>query len=339
MSIKKVLVIGYFGYKNNQLDGQTVKTRNIYELFKKYSKDDVSLFDTQSFQKSKFKLIKLTLKIINSDVIYYLPAQKNLKYIFPIVCSVSKASNTKINYLVVGGWLIEFLKDKALHKYLLSKIKGIYVETDTLYKGLTALGLKNVFKLHNFRMDPYPDIRPSELLQSEIRLIFMARVNPKKGVNVLFELEKELKREGWDSVTIDIYGPIEEGYTTQFYDKLQNSSIRYKGIIDPKHIHNILQRYDLLLFPTKYYTEGFPGTILDSYISGLPVITTNWLNAAEFVKNGESGYITPFNDNKAFIKQVFYVLENPTVIKKMKSNALDLRDKYSPERAWKILSD
>lgn len=29
---RKVLVLGYFGYNTNQLDGQTVKTRHIYTL-------------------------------------------------------------------------------------------------------------------------------------------------------------------------------------------------------------------------------------------------------------------------------------------------------------------
>ena len=30
--MKKVLVLGYFGYRSNQLDGQTIKTRNIMRL-------------------------------------------------------------------------------------------------------------------------------------------------------------------------------------------------------------------------------------------------------------------------------------------------------------------
>ena len=34
MNGKKILVIGYFGYKSNQLDGQTIKTRNVYKLIK-----------------------------------------------------------------------------------------------------------------------------------------------------------------------------------------------------------------------------------------------------------------------------------------------------------------
>lgn len=334
---KQILVLGYFGNKTNQLDGQTVKTRNIYDLFKKYSKSDISFFDTQSFQESKLNVIKLTKVITNADIIYYLPAQKNLKYIFPIVWSLSKFSHAKLNYLVVGGWLEEFLKGKPLHKLLLSKIDGIYVETDTLHKGLLSLGLKNVFKLHNFRMNPYPKIELSEFPKSKIRLVFMARVHPQKGVDTLFELERELQHQGLENISIDIYGPIAKGYEKYFCDKIKDSSINYNGKLSPEIIHSVLKDYDVLLFPTKYYTEGFPGTILDSYISGVPVISTDWLNAKEFIEEGVTGYISPFNDDQAFIEKVIHVLKDPNSIKVMKHSVLKLRDKYSAENAWNTL--
>lgn len=35
----KVLVLGYFGYMTNQLDGQTVKTRDVYRLAKEQLND------------------------------------------------------------------------------------------------------------------------------------------------------------------------------------------------------------------------------------------------------------------------------------------------------------
>ena len=46
--MKRILVLGYFGYLTNQLDGQTVKTRDVYRLVKEQSKDySVDYFDTQ----------------------------------------------------------------------------------------------------------------------------------------------------------------------------------------------------------------------------------------------------------------------------------------------------
>ncbi|AWT48284.1 hypothetical protein DLE54_01225 [Psychrobacter sp. YP14] len=333
----KILVLGYLGYMTNQLDGQTIKTRNIYSLFKKSSDNEISYFDTQIFQKSKLNLLKLIKTIIEADIIYYLPAQKNLKYIFPIVWVVAKTFKTKLNYLVVGGWLMEFLEKQTIHKYLLSRINGIYVETDTLYEGLLAIGFNNVFKLHNFRITSYPALQNKQVLNNEINIVFMARINPQKGVRLVFDLAKAIEDEGLKNVNIDIYGPISTDYSEQFYSMLENSSVNYLGVLNPEDINTVLQKYDFLLFPTKYYTEGFPGTILDAYISGLPVICTNWLNAIEFVENGKTGYITPFNNDQEFIKKVIYLVRNPDQISIMKENVMKIRHKYSAENAWDIL--
>src|SRR5690554_6801914 len=110
--INKALVLGYFGYANNQLDGQTVKTRNIYYLLKSKEKevfDQVTYFDTQSFQKSKLKIFSAFKKVIQSNIVYYLPAQNNLRFIFPFVFILCKLFNVKLHYIVVGGWLGDFL--------------------------------------------------------------------------------------------------------------------------------------------------------------------------------------------------------------------------------------
>lgn len=49
---KKILVFGYFGYVTNQLDGQTIKTREIYELIKSHDEYDVCYADTQEFREN-----------------------------------------------------------------------------------------------------------------------------------------------------------------------------------------------------------------------------------------------------------------------------------------------
>ena len=63
--MKKILVLGYFGYQTNQLDGQTVKTRDVYRLAKEQLTNcDVEYFDTQSLHKSKLLLFKMFFKVM-----------------------------------------------------------------------------------------------------------------------------------------------------------------------------------------------------------------------------------------------------------------------------------
>ena len=93
-----------------------------------------------------------------------------------------------------------------------------------------------------------------------------------------------------------------------------------------------------MLFPTRFFTEGFPGSILDSYISGVPVIATNWLNAKEFIDDGETGYIVDFDNDEIFIDKVIYLINNPYLIAEIKANVIKKRYIYSPDEAWNVLS-
>jgi len=335
----KILVLGYFGYITNQIDGQTIKTRDVYSLLKDKCKEEVDYFDTQSFRISKLNLLKMMWMVLRADSIFYLPAHNNLKYLFPIVYLISKLFHSKLNYLVVGGWLYDFLKNMPLHRYMLKNINSIYTETDHLYINLRKYGFNNLSKLHNFRIIDFPIYQEKYKLKKEIRLVFMARVHPLKGTDLLFEIERRLINMGINYVSIDIYGPIFKDYEEDFLNKIQNSSVKYCGIVQPSNVYTILQDYDLMLFPTKYYTEGFPGTILDSYISLVPVVASNWLNAKEFIDHGETGYIVDFNNDELFINKVVDIINNPDCIYSLKDYIKVKREDYSHERAWKILEE
>lgn len=333
----KILVLGYFGHVTNQLDGQTVRTRSIHALLESERKEQIDYFDTQTFKQSKLNLVKMFVALMKVDIVFYIAAHNNLKYLFPFIYLVAKLFGTKIKYVAIGGWLFDFLKNKPIHRYMLSGIEDILVQTDNLYVDLQTYQFKNVHTLNNFRMIQYPTLNIENNYKETVNLVFMARVHPLKGVDLLFKLDEALKKSDIHNASIDIYGPILSSYKDEFFFKLESSSIRYCGILEPANIYTVLQQYDLMLFPTKYYTEGFPGTILDAYISGLPVIATNWLNAEEFIDNGETGYIVDFDNDNDFIERVINILKRPQELLKLKECVLIKRNKYSSDEAWKVL--
>ena len=105
----KYLVLGYFGYKTNQLDGQTVKTRDLFRLLEEnIGKDKVDYFDTQNFQYGISNVFVMFKKIMSCRYLFYLPAHNNLKYIFPILFPLSKIFRFNILYFIIGGWLVEY---------------------------------------------------------------------------------------------------------------------------------------------------------------------------------------------------------------------------------------
>ena len=109
--------------------------------------------------------------------------------------------------------------------------------------------------------------------------------------------------------------------------------------MDYNHAVNVLKDYYRLLFPTKYFTEGFPGTILDGYLSGVPVLASKWESWQDIIEDKRTGYVYEFDDDHDFFTKLDFLIQNPDTVLLMKKNCLKEAQKYSPDRAVKVLAD
>lgn len=336
MKKKPNLVFGYFGYVTNQLDGQTVKTRAIYDLVKSRSSSETAFADSQEFRHNFKSIIGFLKDIMRCDKLLWLPAQNNLKYLFPAIWIMSKIFRFDIIYIVVGGWLSVFLENMPFHRNKLKRIKAILLENRLSVKELQSkYGFNNLDVIPNFReVAPKPKI---ENTGDGLKLVFMARVNKMKGLDVIAEIADKLQGR---NISIDIYGPIFSDDEQYFKAELigRYPSIKYCGVLQPDEIYETLVKYDAMLFPTHYYTEGFPGSIMDAYRSGLPVIATNWKHAHEFISDGITGYIVDFDKPiDEMIHRINILDADRNLLLAMKETAYMESLKYAPDAAWSIL--
>lgn len=329
--MSKFLVLGYFGYKTNQLDGQTVKTRDLYRLAREQYGDSVEYFDTEDFKFSKVSVVKMFWRVVTCRHLIYLPAHNNLKFIFPIVFCLSWIFRFDIHYFVVGGWLKEFLEDLPMHRRMVSKISNVYVETRQMKSSLEDYyHFENVELFLNFR---YFDFDPNRVGTDKLRLVFMARINKMKGLDWIFELLRYIENNGLvDRFSMTFYGPVHEEDKAYFEENLAESSIaEYKGVLQPDEIYSTLNDYDVMLLPTHYYTEGLPGSIVDAYISGIPVIVSEWKHAHEFVDDEETGFIVPFVDGQQYmIERVMQLESDRKLLTELQKNSLQKRNQFAP---------
>lgn len=337
----RVLVLGYFGYESNQLDGQTIKTRNVYKMLQSNAGDDeVSYFDTQSVQSNKRNLITMLRMLWTCDRLFYLPAHNNLKYVFPFVFFLCKLRKVPIEYVVVGGWLADFLHTRSFHRKLLSRVHLILPQTDELTQRLRKeYGFENVYTFPNFRIH---DFIPPEVTGrgEELRLVFMARIRKMKGIDLIFAMLDELMaRHGDDlKIRVDFYGPVFSEDEYFFEQEVKSRShVEYHGTLAPEDIYQTLCKYDALLLPTRYYTEGFPGSVLDAYIAGIPVVVSKWRYADEFVDHEKSGLVANWDDPDDFIRQVERLYSESELLAKLRVGAIQKARHYSMDRAIKIL--
>lgn len=342
--MKKILVIGAFGYGCNQLDGQTIKTRSVYQLIKQRHDGKLAYIDTLELKKKPWIGFRMLYLLATCNTLILLPCLNNLTLLFPIFFYMSTLCRFNIVSICIGGWQVEyFMGDEKFGAHpkqmkMSKKIKGFLPEMEKVNTDLIKqCGFTNTEVFPNFRKYT----RDDQIITNEkgLRLVFMARVTKLKGYDVIFD-SLEFIRKNCPNTTVDFYGWMSEEDKEDFLAKVEANKdiVKYKGLLSPDKIHSTLLNYDLMLLPTKYYTEGFPGTVLDSYIAGIPVIVSEWKHSHEFVNNGVTGIIVPFENNQIYFNEaIFKLYKDRDMLTRMKYAAYQEAEKYSEDAAWYVL--
>ena len=341
----KILVLGYFGYNTNQLDGQTVKTRDVYRLTKEQTNDMVDYYDTEDFKYHKLSILKMFWKIVQCKQLFYLPAHNNLKSIFPVIYCLSVLFRFQIHYFVVGGWLGEFIKELPVHRYMLSRIAGIHVETEKLREDLVSLyHYSNVTLFPNFRFFNYNEEEFINCLSNRqsntaiLKMAFVSRVDQSKGLDTLVRVADILNQRNLLScISIDFYGQKKDTYYDSYLIGIP--SYTYKGELQPNDVINMLGKYDALIFPTHYEGEGCPGILIEALAAGLPIVASDWKYNNEFIDNGENGFLCETFNPEAYADAIQTLLFNTNFRVQMAKLSYKKSAFFSSINAEKIIND
>lgn len=345
---RKVLVLGYFGYNTNQLDGQTVKTRHIYTLAEELvGKKKLYYFDTQKIQFNKLSVFEMVWKVIRCRELLYLPAQSNLKTIMPFLFCLSYVFHFSIHYFVVGGWLREFLANLPIHRCMLRHIVGIHVETCRLRNELESYyHFQNVDIFPNFRFFEFDSnamtssiISINEDVRRECRTLkicFVSRVEKSKGLDTLVQVAKILSEKGMSfQVKIDFYGPKKDNYFDDYLSSIE--MYEYKGIIQSGDVISTLKKYDALIFPSHYEGEGCPGIMVEAFSAALPIIASDWKYNREFVYHGINGFICKTYDASAYADAIVKLMDDYSLRERMARQSYLMSERYSIGYAKKLM--
>ncbi|WP_418792194.1 glycosyltransferase [Phosphitispora sp. TUW77] len=339
MNKKKIGIIGHFAVGKNYLDGQTIKTKILYESLKeKKLFRSIKIVDTYNWKKNPLALMFNTIfAMLTCSNVIVLLSQNGMKVFFPSLYYLNIIFKKKIHHVVIGGNLVELMKRNSSWEKYLNAFEGNYVETHSLQENLKVLGVNNVLVLTNFKKLP---VIEEKVLFDEynepFKLCTFSRVMKEKGIEDAINAVKKINNEAERIIyTLDIYGQVDNNYVDAFNNIIKNAPdfIQYKGIVPFDKSVNVLKNYFMLLFLTYFDGEGFPGTLIDAFASGLPVIASDWHYNREIIQNDKTGKIVPVHDIDALIDVLKCYSENSQQVLDMKKNCIREAYKYMPDYA------
>ncbi|MCY4485050.1 MAG: glycosyltransferase family 4 protein [Spirochaetaceae bacterium] len=148
--------------------------------------------------------------------------------------------------------------------------------------------LLNRFRQHvNFRWFANTrDLRPpsAEAPQAVSRLVFISQLRREKGLQETLEACRDLPTH----CQLNVFGPPMPDTDMSLFD---GSKAVYRGALNAHEVPGVLLQHDVLLLPTYWKSEGYPGIVLEALQCGRPVITTWWRCVPEVVEDGKSGLL------------------------------------------------
>jgi glycosyltransferase involved in cell wall biosynthesis len=154
-------------------------------------------------------------------------------------------------------------------------------------------------------------------------ILFMSRIEPKKGLNLLIPaLEKLLTFGNNFHFVLAGTNPQDPDYEQQIKDQIANSSLRshttITGFVTGQLKASLLQAADLFVLPSYY--ENFGIAVAEAMVAGVPVVISDQVHIWEQVRDSESGWIgtTEVESLGELIQQA---LQNPQECKRRGLNA------------------
>ncbi len=335
--MKKISIIGLFCTGVEVADGQSIKTRIIaQEVEKVLGMENVRRIDTYGWKQHPLMLLRNCITAVHDSTnVVFLTDMGGIK-VFPWLLScINVFAKRTIHYVVVGGWLVHFVKKHRLLSFFLKRLDGIFVETQVMQKCMEAQNYKNVYVMPNFKnISPLKEDNLCYCTKEPYKFCVFSRVMKEKGIeDAINAVRCANSHYGRIVCALDIFGQVDPKQT-EWFENLKLSFpdyIQYCGIVPYEKTVDALKGYHALLFPTRFYTEGIPGTIIDAYAAGVPVVASEWESFSDVIDHHITGIGYPFQKPECLTESVMTLVETPELAHEMKVHCLAKAKQYLPD--------
>lgn len=326
---RKVILIGPCGGGEIPKNGASAKN---YHLVKYLMEKQLPCLciDTEHWKKNPFVLLRLLYHALFSiDSTFIVAANSMSSYRIIRILSILPGKRPII-YWVIGGCLADWMREGEVKTAPYKAVTRFIVEGQKMQQTLDEVGFKNVVVVPNFKyIEHIPERK--ERQDDIVRFVFLSRIIPEKGCNTIIKAAEMLNERYKDKFTIGFWGPFEDSYRSEFLSKIERiDNVNYKGFLNLSHPENYdtLAEYDIMLFPTYWHGEGFPGIIIDAFVAGLPVIATDWNLNADIIKHGKTGVVLGSNTVEALYDAMLSFIDGKEDLSAMSENCRREAHKY-----------
>lgn len=342
--MKNTVVIGQLHFKKNDMIGAVVKTRNIYYgLLEKYGGNLISYVDIWGGKKRIGIIFVEVFKAFNKceNIILVTSAIKGL-YVFYIRL-LQKIFKRRVIYIPIGVRISGRIANDSKARKRLSFCSAILPESKQNCSELQSMGFPEVYLFRNFKSlkklgCSYESLHNN---MNVISFCTFSRVTKEKGItDAIIAISRAQELVPNIRFELHIYGGIDLEYKEEFDALLADYSFAvYEGIVDSVDAVSTLQKHDILLFPTRFPDEGIPGTIIDAFGSGIPIISSKWLYFDDIFEDHKTALGYELLNVDSLVDTIIYATKNIEELINIGRNGQKEYGKYDSSTVLPVLEN
>lgn len=281
-------------------------------------------------------LYDLHKAIQKSEVVYFLTGFYNYFFwiTYPALILI-KLYDKKVILCAKGGKAGDFFKQ---YGFLL---KPILEQADAI---TTPSGfLKDVFK-DAFGIDPIivPDITDIHQFHFYKRASFQPKLLVTRSLEEIYDVGTVIRafrivRDSFPQAQLGIVGG---GSLMAELESLVSSlelkdSVTFYGEVSHKHIQELYSKYDISINASR--VDNLPGSILEAFASGLPVVSTDAGGIPYMVEDGVTGLLVNVGDYKELAQKAIRIITQPELGRKLAGAGAQYCKMYGWEHVRTVL--
>jgi glycosyltransferase involved in cell wall biosynthesis len=179
--------------------------------------------------------------------------------------------------------------------------------------GLQAHAISNVVDQDQFKFRERKPLRPIFLSNRNLYLLY--------NVACTLRAFARIQQRFPEARLILAGGGRQRPYLESLASELKLQNVEFRGLVSPGEMSELYDEADIYLNSSNI--DNMPGSIIESFACGLPVVSTNAGGIRCIITHGRTGLLVPKNDSEAMASWAIRLLETPELAESIARNAYE----------------
>lgn len=216
-------------------------------------------------------------------------------------------------------------------KYFAQNLWGIGKMGVRTFENLKPLGRISKFNYYSNLEKFYQSYEKRSDLETDVKFIFCGSYSKRKGIDLIIDSCKILKKRGSNNFRIEFIG---RGEYADKLKEIESDTIVDHGFVQQEKVSNFYIKNDVLLYPSRY--DGWGMSLVEAMACGVPVIASKEVGSAIELIDESNGFFIKNLTGDSLANIMQRIINNKRVLKSMNELCIETSKKLDVKYGSKL---